>query len=234
MRAVAAMLDGRSVKDSQLGDLRILLNHARNFQASDLRDNIYAFVGLAQEGYGFEPSYLSQNTAVHVFSHAARRLLEHDRDLAYLLEQAFVGRSNLGFFLPSWVPDWNCYEDRSVLLELQKLADDNNGGDSLQPPGINNGFSDKKSNFVFEENDNGQISLRVTGRNIAMLPWEWKAISRSVRQFEMDSGVVVYTPTKACPKDEIWFLFGCKWPVLLRREEEDKYCFGGVCYYPWV
>lgn len=123
IRTVAAMMNGRSKHDSQVGDLRVLLRHARNFQASDTRDKIYAFVGLARDDYGFKPSYSHENTAVDVHSDAARRIVEIDRDLNYVLEQAFVGRRDLGYFLPSWVPDWNCSEDRDILLELQNHTD---------------------------------------------------------------------------------------------------------------
>ncbi|RSL77844.1 hypothetical protein CEP52_017684, partial [Fusarium oligoseptatum] len=101
IRTVAAMMNGRSKHDSQVGDLRVLLRHARNFQASDTRDKIYAFVGLARDDYGFKPSYSHENTAVDVHSDAARRIVEIDRDLNYVLEQAFVGRRDLGYFLPS-------------------------------------------------------------------------------------------------------------------------------------
>ncbi|KAF5634289.1 hypothetical protein F52700_6013 [Fusarium sp. NRRL 52700] len=123
IRTVAAMMNGRSKHDSHVGDLRVLLRHARNFEASDTRDKIYAFIGLAQGDYGFKPSYSDDNTAVDVHLDAARRIVEIDGDLNYILEQAFVGRRDLGFFIPSWVPDWNCSEDRDILLELHNLTD---------------------------------------------------------------------------------------------------------------
>ncbi|KAB5511436.1 heterokaryon incompatibility protein-domain-containing protein [Coniochaeta sp. 2T2.1] len=229
MRTVAAMMDGRSKPNSRLGDLRVFLRHARNFQASDARDKIYAFVGLAREEYGFEPRYAPENTAVHVHSDAARRILEYDGDLTYLLEQAFVGRQDLGFFLPSWVPDWNCYEDRRVLLELQQHADKlNSGGNSPQAADSADSPSTKKLDIDSQESNGERFSLRVTGRPIATLAQEWKSISPNLRQFETDSGMVVYTPTTARPKNEIWSLSGCEWLVFLRHEEEGKYCFGGL------
>ncbi|EWG55229.1 hypothetical protein FVEG_13265 [Fusarium verticillioides 7600] len=91
--------------ENEVGDLRILLRNARNFQVSDPRDKIYAFIGLARNDYGFKPSYSPENTPAHVYSDAARWIVEIDRDLNYVLEQAFVGRRDLGFFLPTWVPD---------------------------------------------------------------------------------------------------------------------------------
>ncbi|KAH7145496.1 heterokaryon incompatibility protein-domain-containing protein [Dactylonectria estremocensis] len=228
MSTVAAMMDGRSQCGSQEGDLRVLLRHARNFRASDTRDKVYAFVGLARDDYGFEPSYSHENTAVHVHSDAARRILERDGDLTYVLEQAFVGRRDLGFLLPSWVPDWNCHEDRRVLLELQQHTDKlDNGGNSPQASTTVDSSNDKKSDVDFQENDNKRPSLRVKGRRIVTLGRECKKISPNLRRFETDSGVAVYTPVTARPKDEIWSLSGCEWLVFLQHEKEDQYCFGG-------
>ncbi|SCV34347.1 uncharacterized protein FFB14_04828 [Fusarium fujikuroi] len=227
IRTVAAMMNGRSKHDSQVGDLRALLHHARNFHASDTRDKIYAFVGLARDDYGFEPSYSHENTAVDVHSDAARRIVEIDKDLNYVLEQAFVGRRDLGFFLPSWVPDWNCSEDRGILLELQSLP---NG--ASESPGPLAHLTD----WPVEEPDpysrgikikNKGLSLQVTGRYVVTLPRGSHEISPNLQRFETDSGLVIYAPSTARPKDQIWSLSGCQWLVFLRDEGEDKYCFGG-------
>lgn len=224
IRTVAAMMIGRSKHDSQVGDLRVLLRHARNFQASDTRDKIYAFVGLARDDYGFTPSYSHENTAVDVHSDAARRIVEIDRDLNYVLEQAFVGRRDLGYFLPSWVPDWNCSEDRDMMLELQNLIDG-----AIESPGT----SGTASSLAFEIQDpyyqaikDKGLSLRVTGRHVVTLPRGSREISPNLQQFETDS-LVIYAPNTARPKDEIWSLSGCEWLVFLRDEGKDNYCFGG-------
>ncbi|KAG4262314.1 hypothetical protein FPRO03_10544 [Fusarium proliferatum] len=225
IRTVTAMMNGRSKHESQVGDLRVLLRHARNFQASDTRDKIYAFVGLARDDYGFEPSYSQENTAVHVHSDAARRIVEIDEDLNYVLEQAFVGRRDLGFFLPSWVPDWNCSEDRGILLELKSLPN----GASESP-----GSLALLTDWPVEEPDpdsqgtrNKGLSLQVTGRHVVTLPRGSHEISPNLQRFETDSGLVIYAPSTARPKDEIWSLSGCEWLVFLRNEGKDKYCFGG-------
>ncbi|KAG7415198.1 Heterokaryon incompatibility protein 6, OR allele [Fusarium oxysporum f. sp. rapae] len=225
IRTVAAMMHGRSKHDSQVGDLRVLLRHARNFQASDARDKIYAFVGLARDDYGFKPSYSHENTPVHVHSDAARRIAEIDRDLNYVLEQAFVGRRDLGYFLPSWVPDWNCTEDRDILLELQNHTDV--ASESLRASDIDSSLAiEEKVPDPQEVKDKGFI-LRVTGRCVATLARGSHEISPNLQQFETDSGLVVSAPSTARPKDEIWSLSGCEWPVFLRSEGKDEYCFGG-------
>lgn len=227
MRKVIAMLNGRSHQDSQVGDLRILLCDARHFRASDARDKVYAFVGLAQSDYGFQPDYSSENTAVHVHSDAARRIIEHDQDLTYILEQAFSGRGDLGFFLPSWVPDWNCREDRSVLLELEqymeKFKDD--GSISLFRGTTVNGAFKSIPNFEVDQKDKSH--LWVSGKYINTLGQKWTPISRNLRQFTLGRGVSAYAPLTARPGDEIWALVGCKWLTVLRREESTSFCFGG-------
>ncbi|KAG9500605.1 hypothetical protein J7337_009087 [Fusarium musae] len=225
IRTVAAMMNGRSKQNSEVGDLRILLRNARNFQASDPRDKIYAFIGLARNDYGFKPSYSPENTPVHVYSDAARRIVEIDRDLNYVLEQAFVGRRDLGFFLPSWVPDWTCREDRDILLELQNLTDG-----ARKSPGASSATS---SLAIFKEDpycqaiENKGFSLQVTGRHVVTLPQVFREISPNLQRFETDSGLGIYASRTARPKDEIWSLSGCDWLVFLQDEGKDKYCFGG-------
>ncbi|KAF9773629.1 hypothetical protein IL306_008536 [Fusarium sp. DS 682] len=225
IRTVAAMMNGRSKHDSQVGDLRVLLRHARNFEASDTRDKIYAFVGLARDDYGFKPSYSDENTAVDVHSDAARRIVELDRDLNYVLEQAFVGRRDLGFFLPSWVPDWNCSEDRDILLELQNHTDE--ARESTSPRALLADWPIEIQDPYYEAIKDKGLSLRVTGRHVVTLPRGSREISPNLQRFETESGLVIYAPSTARPKDEIWLLSGCEWLVFLRDEGKDKYCFGG-------
>ncbi|KAF5535702.1 hypothetical protein FPHYL_13135 [Fusarium phyllophilum] len=225
IRTVAAMMNGRSKHDSQGGDLRVLLRHARNFHASDTRDKIYAFVGLARDDYGFEPSYSHENTAVDVHSDAARRIVEIDKDLNYILEQAFVGRRDLGFFLPSWVPDWNCSEDRDILLELQSLP--NGASESPRPLGLLTNWPVEEPDPYSQARKDKGLSLQVTGRYVVTLPRGSHEISPNLQRFKTDSGLVIYAPSTARPKDEIWSLSGCQWLVFLRDEGKDKYCFGG-------
>lgn len=204
MRTVAAMLDGRTERDSPVGDLRVLLRHARNFGASDARDKVYAFVGLAREGYGSEPSYSQENSPLRVYSDAARKILEHDEDLSYILEQAFAGRGDLGYFLPSWIPDWNYHEDRSVFPELQQHADKANDGDDSSRASGNVGQSnEKKLDVDFQGHDIERPSLRIMGRRIATLGRKYEETFPKLRQFETNSEVVVYAPITALPGNEI-------------------------------
>ncbi|KAG5810439.1 hypothetical protein H9Q71_005460 [Fusarium xylarioides] len=225
IRTVAAMMNGRSKHDSQVGDLRVLLRHARNFRASDTRDKIYAFVGLARDDYSFKPSYSHENTAVDVHSDAARRIVEIDKDLNYVLEQAFVGRRDLGFFLPSWVPDWNCSEDRDIFLELQNLADGARG--SPVPLVLLTDWPTENQNPYYRAIKDKGLGLLVMGRHVVSLPGGSHEISPNLQRFETDSGLVIYAPRTARPKDEIWSLSGCEWLVFLQGEGKDKYCFGG-------
>ncbi|KAF5695357.1 hypothetical protein FDENT_439 [Fusarium denticulatum] len=154
-----------------------------------------------------------------------RRIVENDRDVNYVLEQAFVGTSDLGPFLPSRVPDWNRSEDKDTLLELQNHAD---GGREL--PRVPNTVSSLVIKEKVPDPQKGKakgFSLRVTGSCVATLAPGSREISPNLQQFETDSGLVIAAPSTARPKDEIWSLSGCNWPVFLRSEGKDEYCFGG-------
>ncbi|KAH8674195.1 heterokaryon incompatibility protein-domain-containing protein [Xylariales sp. PMI_506] len=227
MRSVEAMLEGRRIQDKATmssADLRTLLRHSRCFRATDARDKVYAFAGLARREYKFAPSYALENTAVHVHHDAARRILKYDGDLTYLLEQAFAGRGELGFLLPSWVPDWNSREDHTVLQELKDYIE------------VQVASTEKPSEFSaspytlttdFPESGDEQFSLRVSGRRVLRLEKRGKLVESSLQEFRVAPGIEVYTPRTARLKDEIWNLSGCEWLVVLQHEELNRYYFKG-------
>jgi hypothetical protein len=84
--------------------LKELLQHSRECRASDPRDKVYAFLGLADQGYGIIPKYTWENTIVHVLIHIAQRIITFEGNL-HILEHVGEGREKLGTLLPSWVPD---------------------------------------------------------------------------------------------------------------------------------
>lgn len=66
--------------------LTTLLNRSRKCAASDKRDHIYAFLGLANECYGLKADYSDYNTVEVVFTELTRRIIESDCTL-YILAQ---------------------------------------------------------------------------------------------------------------------------------------------------
>ncbi|KAI9768036.1 MAG: hypothetical protein M1839_004299 [Geoglossum umbratile] len=93
----------------QTSDLKELLQHSRNCEASGPRDRVYAFLGLAHRGYGIEPDYTMQNGIVRVLTDTASRIIEYDMSLK-VLEHVYQGRNEVGHSLPTWVPDWTSKE----------------------------------------------------------------------------------------------------------------------------
>lgn len=100
---VASFMKGKARHKKVFG-LKELLQHSRECRASDPRDKIYAFLGLADQGYGIIPKYTWENTIVHVLIHTAQRIITFEGNLD-ILEHVSEGREKLGTLFPSWVPD---------------------------------------------------------------------------------------------------------------------------------
>jgi hypothetical protein len=100
---VAFFMKGKASQKKLFG-LKELLQHSRQCQSSDPRDKIYAFLGLADQGYGIIPKYTLENTIVHVLIDTAERIITFEGNLD-ILEHVSEGREKLGTLLPSWVPD---------------------------------------------------------------------------------------------------------------------------------
>ena len=90
-------------------DLSPLLELSRKLEASDPRDRVYAFLGLAHKEYGtLIPDYSPRKTVVHVLTDAAKSIIECEKSLG-ILEGVYRGRVNLGLYLPTWVTSVKCY-----------------------------------------------------------------------------------------------------------------------------
>jgi hypothetical protein len=100
---VTSFMKGKARQKKVFG-LKELLQHSRECRASDPRDKVYAFLGLADQGYGIIPKYTWENTIVHVLIHIAQRIITFEGNL-HILEHMGEGREKLGTLLPSWVPD---------------------------------------------------------------------------------------------------------------------------------
>ena len=221
--AITSMVKGK-VNTRRSSDLKDLLRHSRHCDASDARDRVYAFLGLAHRGYGVNPDYSMENTIVHVLIHTARNIIEYDNTLD-ILQDVSCGREELGAFLPTWVPEWtskevNCGFDTYASIEGVKGS----------PPFYNasNGVPAETA-FRYDETNDTNVDLRVKGILLDILD-ELKGPVHDfpdLRLFEMPGNQKVVAPTSAILDDEVWVLYGASKPVLLRPEGDDTYAFIG-------
>ena len=84
-----------------------LLNRLGNAQASDLRDHVYAFLGLRNDPrISIAPDYTLSTS--QVFTRMARAVIEGTNSLhIFRLLPKFYNARTENVRLPSWVPDWS-------------------------------------------------------------------------------------------------------------------------------
>ncbi|RSL79765.1 hypothetical protein CEP51_007088 [Fusarium floridanum] len=95
-------------------NLTALLIHSKNCQASDDRDSIYAFIGLADPGYGIIPDYSADNTLVDVLTETTKSIILFENSLKILSVFRYRQVPQLPqppqlakqWGLPSWAVDW--------------------------------------------------------------------------------------------------------------------------------
>ena len=80
----------------------------RDSRASDLRDKVYALLGLLtsteRAACGIQPNYTSSNTKADVYIEAAKAGLIGGKDIWFVLGE--VSGAELDAGLPSWAPNW--------------------------------------------------------------------------------------------------------------------------------
>ncbi|KAF9699596.1 hypothetical protein EKO04_002513 [Ascochyta lentis] len=107
IRFAEFMVNGRE-DWAQTGEKKLIgvLEQAQVCKVSDIRDRIFAFLGLAGSDYGIIPDYTIPPHVV--FSLACKRIILHERSLNVLC----CCRSNFDDYsrrldIPSWTPDWS-------------------------------------------------------------------------------------------------------------------------------
>ncbi|KAJ4188576.1 hypothetical protein NW767_011864 [Fusarium falciforme] len=85
--------------------LPFLLARSQGFKASDDRDRIYAFLGLAHSGYAITPDYSASNTLCHVLTETTKNIILFENRLN-VLSALGTYRCSRRPGLPSWVVDW--------------------------------------------------------------------------------------------------------------------------------
>lgn len=85
-----------------------LLVLSRRFLATDLRDKVFALLGLADET-GYDRTILTPDysmSATDVFSRCAFAIMSAEKSLDVLSDSTNVDTSRNNLILPSWVPNW--------------------------------------------------------------------------------------------------------------------------------
>ncbi|KAH8879753.1 hypothetical protein GQ53DRAFT_25119 [Thozetella sp. PMI_491] len=222
--AVVSMIDAKkSYTDHSSLDFKELLRHSRGCDASDDRDRIYAFLGLANEAYTIKPDYSSGNTPVRVLIETARAIIMHDNDLS-ILADVDRGESKYSLYLPTWVPDWLGREHgTSIPAYISSII-----------PTSETRAIDASPMKVFhaefqQHNDSYDVDMKVTGVFIDVLSAFCLPIKEAegLQHLRTGKGTRVVASRTSRPEDQVWVLYGAKRPVILRVEGPDKYSFRG-------
>ena len=212
--AIASMLKGKQTFNRS-SDLKFLLQHSRICEASDQRDRVYAFLGLAHNGYGIYPDYTARQDIKKVLIEAAKGIIRFDKSLD-ILRHVHRGRNKLGSQLPTWVPDWTSEETKALL--------DQREWNRARP------FDAAKGTLAdFEFKSDGHEDLRVKGVFVDSIQ-HTDYDSSTMDEFMQSSttqGDCVIGPKSTRADDEVWVLYGSTWPVLLRQNGDSRYGYLG-------
>ncbi|KAM0424445.1 hypothetical protein ACHAPT_010368 [Fusarium lateritium] len=102
--SVRQMLQTKAKWKSSDG-LMVFLNNSRNYKASDDRDRIYAFLGLADPRYGIVPDYSTNKTLCDVLTETTKNIILFEKSL-FVLSAPTTPRVARRSGLPSWAVDW--------------------------------------------------------------------------------------------------------------------------------
>jgi hypothetical protein len=201
-------------KDDWTGEMRIrdLLTHARYCNTTDLRDKVYAFIGMADPRYQIVPDYsVSLN---QVLTTVTRRIIEYEDSLD-ILTNAVVPRLNTRADLPSWVVDW-------TEKELGDLRNNDFGSKFWKDM---TGLPEERpdASFVLAQAlPNPQhLTLAVWGVYLGMMVTKvvddmWPQLDDLFGSFETEDGVHVSCSSAVQHFDQLWFLQGSRSLFVMR------------------
>jgi hypothetical protein len=199
------LLEEKEVREKQRSSHVLdMLWHSRHREASDARDHIYAFLGIASNNYGLVIDYSQQTTLEKVFSELTRKVISRDRVLD-VLSQKDVRAHGTSIRLPSWVPDW---ASKPSGFYLQPNT--NTLYTRVRWPG-----SVADASFL-----EGGAVLEISGLLVDTLTREdvEPNTSKSNLILQTFRGYRVETSCAASAGDELWILYGGLHPFVLRRQ----------------
>lgn len=125
-RAVSG-LGYKSMEGDGRKDILWLLYESVNYESTDIRDRIYALLGMCDDP-DIEVDY--NKTPVEVFTSFAKHMILRSQSLGRVLEQSCKYGTQSDMDLPSWVPDWRTldlvrYEPQTATKYDMKNSFDN-------------------------------------------------------------------------------------------------------------
>ena len=203
---------------SGIGNLKNLLAHARYCCATDPRDKVFAFIGLADPAYRILPDY--SHSIARVLTETTVSIILSDDSLD-ILGQAAASQQQHDRFLPSWVVDWTCKE--------RSGRKDHPGADAFYRF---TGLTRKNANasfYMLETMGGCLLALQVRGAFIEQLAFQSAPNFHSPAQhepfycLESPRRYDIFCNSVVQDNDEIWVLDGCGIPLILRAQQNRRY-----------
>jgi hypothetical protein len=201
-------------------DLKELLAHSRYCSTTDLRDKVFAFIGLADLVYGILPDY--SHPLARVLTETTMKIIDVENSLDVLCHAA-ASRPRQKSIVPSWVVDWTCEELSNDIRENHCGTEQCHEWSGLPRNKAYTSF------FTLETPAVCLRALQVRGVFIDGLVTELisdldSAAQRALfRSFKSSKGIMVLCSSLVQHGDELWVLDGCGVPLILRVQEGYGY-----------
>ncbi|KAF4470931.1 Heterokaryon incompatibility 6 OR allele [Fusarium albosuccineum] len=221
-------------------DIKHLLEYARYCKASDDRDRVYAFLGLADAGYRVIPDYSPDNDVIQVLIETTKNIIIHE-DSLNILAQAAAPASRQKDALPSWVADWtrkDVSDVRDLKTGLSRWIDKNEVGiPSLFDQVI--GVREESPHVSFRDirhPDSFMMTTALEVRGVFIDTISDKGGGREVLEhhrafpFETTRGYTFLSTPVVNLGDEMWWLCGMSTPVVLERRAYGYRLIGYVMF----
>jgi hypothetical protein len=132
--------------DQSKNDILTLARNNSQLHATDMRDKLYGFCGLATDAARFVLVDYTKSVA-GVYESFARMYIEKSHSLRIILYAGLEEPGNRQpSSLPSWVPDWSREQDSSLSLKESLYAAAKDMTHSTLPPSLNNGLRVRGAN----------------------------------------------------------------------------------------
>ncbi|KAL6895001.1 heterokaryon incompatibility domain-containing protein [Trichoderma evansii] len=196
-------------------DLKDLLAHSRHCKASDDRDRIFAFLGLADPRYEITANYATDHSINAVLINTTVSIIRFENKLDTLRYAAFPTLSVRG--LPSWVVDWTSKEATSIV----------HNNTTTWPKGIFHGMRNANANVSYRSFRDSRgihrtLAPGVSGVFIDDLGFYIRTNSTSGFGDEnlfpcfLTQNYLVFTTDQAQCSDQVWVLDGASEAIILR------------------
>lgn len=208
--------------DAQLSET---LRHARNLESSDPRDKVYAFLGLASSNYNIVADYSPGRSEQDVFTAATERIIKTERHLEVLMDA--LGNDRRKKKMLSWVPDWAsplATEYSELFMGIGIPRDCKAGGRHPAKFTFRDHEFELSTTRVLEIDAIFVGQLKEVIEDDYSVNWRW---STCLTSHNADIGPVnVATTDRAHSGDEVWIIYGVKWPVSVRKDGEFRCLLG--------